>query len=263
VNNLEKVNDRIYALCTPYKDIFTTVYFIITDKGVLLFDTASYDYDVEDAIIPALRKLGVGQNDLKYIFISHNHTDHAGGLGKLLSVYPNAFVVSGNESLRKKFEAYTFLSPIDGEILLDALRVLFVTGHTKDSMALYDNKTKTLISGDCLQLYGIFGSGCWGANISFPTEYARDIKKIREIEPDAILTAHDYHPCGRMYFGSSEISSALDACLEPFALIKQLIEESPNANDEIICERYNSGGILPTLGVHVIKKFREVISAFS
>ena len=76
----EKINDNIYALCIPYKDIFTTVYFVKTENGALLFDTASYDQDIDSAVIPALRELEINEEDLKYIFISHNHTDHAGGL---------------------------------------------------------------------------------------------------------------------------------------------------------------------------------------
>ena len=46
-------------------------------------------------------------------------------------------------------------------------KIDLVTGHASDCAALYDRKTKTLISGDCLQLFGVFGSGAWGANISF------------------------------------------------------------------------------------------------
>ena len=128
------------------------------------------------------------------------------------------------------------------------------------SAALYDHRTKTLISGDCLQLYGIFGSGNWGANIPFSSEYTKKIQELRKMDIEAILTAHDYYPCGRMYFGKEEIASALDACLAPFALIQKLIDEAPDADDEAICKRYNSQGKLPTLGVHVIKKYRETIS---
>ena len=260
VKNLEKINEYTYALITPYKDIFTTVYFVKTDVGALLFDTASYACDVEDSILPALGKLGIGKDELKYIFISHNHTDHAGGLDDLLKAYPNACIVSRSESLKEKFEGYVFLSPIDGETLLDSLSVVSVEGHTKDSAALYDNRTKTLISGDCLQLYGIFGSGNWGANISFSTEYAKAIEKLRRMDIDAILTAHDYHPCGRMYFGKAEVASALDNCLAPFELIKALIDEDPEASDEMICERYNSQNDLPKLGAHVVRKYRGALN---
>lgn len=257
MNNLQKINEHIYELCVPYKDIFTTVYFVITESGVLLFDTASDDTDVENAIIPALRELGVGESDLKYVFISHNHTDHAGGLGRLLEAYPKVCVVSKSDALKEKFAGYTFLYPSEGESLLDTLSVVSIMGHTKDSAAIYDSRTKTLISGDCLQLYGIFGSGCWGANISFSTEYAKAIEKLRGMDIDSILTAHDYHPCGRMYYGKAKIAAALDACLVPFEIIKKLIEEDPDASDEIICEKYNSQNDLPRLGAHVVRKYRE------
>lgn len=258
-NDLEKINDRIYALCIPYMDIFTTVYFIKTECGALLFDTATYDCDIENAVIPALHKLGIGEKDLKYIFISHHHDDHAGGLGRLLASYPEACVVSRSEALRERFASYAFLSPQGDEILLDDLRIVFVTGHTKDSQALFDNKTKTLISGDCLQLYGVFGSGNWGANILFSSEYAKKVQELREMDIDAILTAHHYHPCGRMYFGKTAIASALDACLAPFTLIQKLIDETPDADDETICERYNSQLNLPTLDICVVKKYRETL----
>ena len=259
-NDLEKINDRIYALCIPYKDIFTTVYFVKTECGALVFDTASYDFDIEDAVIPALHQLGIGEKDLKYVFISNDHADHAGGLGRLLASYPEVCVVSRSEALREKFVSHTFLSPQESETLLDDLSVIFVTGHTKDSAALFDRRTKTLISGDCLQLYGIFGSGKWGANIPFFSEYAENIQKLREMDIDAILAAHDYHPCGRKYFGKTEIASALDACLAPFTLIQKLIDEAPDADDETICESYNAQGNLPTLGLRVVKNYRETIS---
>ena len=51
-------NKSIFRITTPYKDIFTTVYVIKTEKGVLLFDAASYDCDADDAIIPALASFG-------------------------------------------------------------------------------------------------------------------------------------------------------------------------------------------------------------
>ena len=254
---LETINDYIYALRIPFEDIFTTVYFVKTEQGTLLFDTASNDCAVENAIIPAFHQLGVSEDGLKYIFISHSHDDHAGGLRRLLAYYPNACVVSRSETLRETFASYKFLSPQEDEVLLDNLRVVFLTGHTQDSATIYDKRTKTLISGDSIQLYGVFGSGDWGSNVSFVKEYVRNIQNLRNMDIDAILTAHNFHPYGRMFFGKLQIASALDACLAPFAIIKKLIDEFPDADDETICKQYNSQGNLPTLGCHVIKSYRE------
>ena len=41
MKNLTSLTDKIHRLTIPYKDIFTTVYTVKTDTGVLLFDAAS------------------------------------------------------------------------------------------------------------------------------------------------------------------------------------------------------------------------------
>ena len=41
----------------------------------------------------ALDELSIKENDLKYIFLSHIHMDHAGGVGELIKSFPNAQVI--------------------------------------------------------------------------------------------------------------------------------------------------------------------------
>ena len=65
LNHLEKINDHIYALCTPYKDIFTTVYFIKTEHGAILFDAASFESDAENYIFPLLPLKHYFQKNIK------------------------------------------------------------------------------------------------------------------------------------------------------------------------------------------------------
>ena len=75
----ERINDSVYRTTLPYKDIFTTVYLLWAGDEAVLFDAASFDADF-DVLYPLLCAQGVTSENLKYIFISHNHTDHAGGL---------------------------------------------------------------------------------------------------------------------------------------------------------------------------------------
>ncbi|MBQ8696921.1 MAG: hypothetical protein IJ519_04290 [Clostridia bacterium] len=72
-----------------------------------------------------------------------------------------------------------------------------------------------MISGDCLQMYGIYGSGAWGANITFPKAHFEALEKLENMQIDVLLTAHDYHPKGYKYVGKTEVAFAINACREP------------------------------------------------
>lgn len=46
-----------------------------------------------DSLKKSLDALKIGKHDLKYIFLTHIHMDHAGGTGKLISYFPDAKIV--------------------------------------------------------------------------------------------------------------------------------------------------------------------------
>ncbi len=251
-----KVNENIYRLTIPFFDVYTTVYVVKTDCGVLLFDVASYDDDVEDYILPFLKELDIGEDELKYVFISHNHRDHSGGLKKLMEYFPEATVISKSQNLKNQYQDYNVFMPEEGDAVLEALRIVPIMGHTSDGCGIYDTRTKTLITGDCLQLYGLFGSGKWGANISYVKEHVEAIAKLRKMDIEHILTAHDYHPYGFSYQGKAAVEKALDACIAPLDEIKNLIIKNPDSNDEEVCNIYNSAD-KPVIGTHVVTAVRN------
>ena len=254
-----KINDDIFRTAIPYKDIFTTIYVVKTPKGAVLFDAASFDEDVDDYVIPLLRAAGV-EKELKYVFISHNHRDHAGGLPVLLPQYPDVCVVSRSQMLPEKHAGYAFLKPEDGDTLLDVLRVVTIPGHTSDSMALLDTRTNTLITGDSLQLYGIYGSGPWGSNICLPVEHIQAVEKVRGLPVEEILTAHDYHPCGYHYVGREQITLALDSCIAPIMKVKELLTAHPEAEDAEIQKIYNDAEYLPNLNARLVSTVRTAMA---
>ena len=251
---MEQMIDNIYRVTTPYYDIYTTVYIIKTEKGVLLFDAASYDTDVDAYIAPALAECGVETVD--YIFISHNHRDHAGALAALKERFPAATVVSRCPKLKAAYGDGPFLAPENGDLLLDVLQVVTIPGHTADAAAILDTRTGTLISGDCLQLYGIFGSGKWAANITLIPEHLQAIRDLHHLPTHRIYTAHDYHPYGHVYEGST-VGKAFRACIEPLGRIVILINQHPEMDDEQIAALYNEDDV-PTLGAHVVAAVRAV-----
>lgn len=254
-----KMNEHTHRITLPYKDIFTTVYTVKTDKGVLLFDAASYDTDLEQYIQPMLEELGITAEELKYIFISHNHGDHAGGLRPIIERYPNAVILSRSPKLAQTYAEYQVEAREDGDTVLDVLQIVTIPGHTKDSAAILDKRTNTLISGDCLQLYGIFGSDDWASNITYPALHLEALAKLRTMEIENIYTAHDYHPYGFKHEGKEAVAKVIVACEEPLTLVKILIENNPELDDAAIRLKYNGSGTIPTLRVGVVTKVREML----
>ena len=254
---MERISDHICRLTTPYKTIFTTVWTLRTDEGVVLIDAASYDHDAREHVLPYLEFAGVKPEQIKYVFITHNHADHAGGLQGLLQVLPHVTVVSRSQALAEKYPKVPFLNPADGQMLTEDLQVIAIPGHTTDCAGLLDRRTNTLLCGDCLQLYGIVGNEDWACNISLTEQYFEAVEKVRGKKPAQLLMAHDYYPTGYRADGETAVEKALDDCLEPLKMIGRMIRENPDLDDGAIREKFNAIPGLPTAKLHVITGVRR------
>ena len=257
----EVLTNRITRLEIPYKDIFTSVYAVKTNCGALLFDAGSYDSDVTEFILPFLNELGITPKDLKYIFISHKHPDHSGGLSALLRAFPNTTVVTRSDKLKEELEGYSVHTPKDGESLLEGLQVIAIPGHTKDSCGLLDTFDQTLISGDSLQMYGIYGSGKWGAAISLPNSHFKALEKLESLDVNRILTAHNYHPMRYDCQGREAVTSVIASCRNALEEIIELIQKHYSLTDSEIADLYTAKGY-PTLHERVVIKLREYLNSF-
>ena len=80
-----EVFDNVYSLGDDANNIWA----IKTSAGVVLIDTLSNEGDVRTYIVPGLAKFGLKPTDIKYVFITHSHGDHTGGLTYLRSLAPD------------------------------------------------------------------------------------------------------------------------------------------------------------------------------
>lgn len=254
-----RINEHIHYITTAYKDIFTTVYALQTPRGAILFDAASYDSDIDETVVPFLESLGITPENLKYVFISHNHKDHSGGLARLLEKYPKVCIVSGSLTLQQTYGDRPFLLAEEGTVLLDTFRVVSIPGHTVDSSALMDLRTMTMITGDCLQQQGIRGSGDWASNISCPAEHLAAVEKVRALQPKQIVTAHDYVPCGFRAEGDG-VQKMLDESVAPILRLKTLILQYPQDSDEQIRERFSDFENQLTINARVVAAMRAALA---
>jgi metallo-beta-lactamase class B len=84
-----KVFDNLYFLGqTEY-----SAWAVTTSAGIIIIDSI-FDYSVDDEVVGGLRAMGLDPAAIKYVVISHGHSDHSGG-AKYLQDRFNARVILG------------------------------------------------------------------------------------------------------------------------------------------------------------------------
>lgn len=202
----ERITKHLFRVRVPFEDLTTTVYVAVYEQGVAIIDSATYPEDADRYILPALDELGIAHERVRVLALTHGHADHGGGLSRLAQLLPHA-EIRALEPL--PYAAYRPLA--DGEILLGGLQALHLAGHTRKSVGYLDLQTKTLLSGDCLQLSGI---GKYRNGIGYPAFYLDSIEKLRGMGVARIVAAHEFEPLGSLAEGTEAVKRYLDACAE-------------------------------------------------
>lgn len=201
----EKISGGLYRILVPFERITTTVYLAVYESGVGVIDSATYPEDAEQYILPALGELGLAPEDVTWLLLTHTHGDHAGGLGRLSALIPEAKIGFFSELSMPRFQRIR-----DGEVLLGGLQVVHLPGHTQDCVGYLDTKTKTLLSGDCLQLEGV---DIYRSGVQYPTLYRASVNKLKGMDILRIVAAHEYDPLGSIAQGREAVGQYLEHCL--------------------------------------------------
>src|SRR3954447_10262110 len=84
-----KVFDNLYFLgMTEF-----SAWAVNTSEGIIIID-ALYDYSVDDEVAEGLKKVGLDPARIKYVIISHGHSDHSGGAKFLQDSYKARVLLS-------------------------------------------------------------------------------------------------------------------------------------------------------------------------
>ena len=143
--NFYKEIGEIYRLKVPFDgEVYTSVFLIKHSDGHILVDCATTAEDVEGWIIPALEAVGMPLKEIRYLVLTHQHSDHAGGRRCILQVNPDIEVIENAQA--KLPNGYTMYE---------------MKGHTMDCVGVFDLDTHTLITGDGLQGYGVEKYRAW------------------------------------------------------------------------------------------------------
>ena len=183
----EKIFDNLYYVGSYLHSMWA----VTTSEGIILHDSA-FDYMVEDEIVDGLRQLGLDAADIKYVIISHGHSDHYFGAKTLQDRYGARIIMSeadwnlaANDANPSEIKPRKDMVATDGmELTLgDTTVTLYVTpGHTPGTIS-------TLIplrDGDRWHLGSIWGGNALGGR-HFPersqalSTYSSSAERFREI----------------------------------------------------------------------------------
>jgi metallo-beta-lactamase class B len=134
-----KVFDNLYFVgMTDY-----SAWALTTSQGIIVID-AIFDYSVEDEVVNGLKKLGLNPADIKYVLVSHAHTDHIGGAKYLQDHFSARLVMSkedwdlADRSIPERIRPKRDIEAKDGDTLTvgdTTIKMYLTPGHTPGTIS--------------------------------------------------------------------------------------------------------------------------------
>jgi glyoxylase-like metal-dependent hydrolase (beta-lactamase superfamily II) len=231
---------------------------------------------VDEFVVPALGQLGLGLEDLDLLLITHSDLDHQGGTHRLREANPSLWVGCGVLDIRlvsdpaklvsERYQAYAEdhglgpdaaaaawlraesgaaervdLGLVGGEVIGLGpgwnLRVVHVPGHSPGHLAVYDERSRALFSGDSVQgrvYLGLDGTPKLCPTYTHVDDYLATAALVESLAPSELHGCH--WPAAR----GPEVSSFLDESREYVRRLDELTRASldggPLSLEELIAQ---------------------------
>ncbi|HEU4355590.1 MAG TPA: MBL fold metallo-hydrolase [Actinomycetota bacterium] len=178
-----QISPGLTAIDTFYggRERYTAAYLLTADEPAIVETgpTTSAHH-----VVAGLESLGIGPADLAHIVVTHIHLDHAGGVGRLTRVFPNATIwvhergaphlqdparlVASATRLYGEATMASLFGPVDPvpsdrirpladgdriELGGRSLEALDTPGHASHHVALVDSATGAVFTGDVLGIH--------------------------------------------------------------------------------------------------------------
>ncbi len=223
---MERLADGISRIQMPFCGVHTPSYILENGDKVIILDCGFSNDAATEHILP---HLGDVADRVEYIVLSHIHEDHSGGLDAVKKACPNSKVALFSKDIPNA----RYLE--NDEIFIERFKVLHLPGHTPDSIALYDTKTRMLLSSDCLQMYGL---GQYAAIGDFAAYY-RSVEKVCQLNPKAVITAHEFRPLGMEFYGD-DVYKCLYLCKEAANFVVDFVKNNRTDDNKEVAKLFNT-----------------------
>ncbi|GAA3726937.1 MBL fold metallo-hydrolase [Salinactinospora qingdaonensis] len=257
-DTIRPLGDEIFAIDTKMAgyETITSSYLIRTERPcVIETGTAGSAPVLRDA----LATLGIGGSDLATVVVTHIHLDHAGGIGDIASMFPNAELVVHERGARHLADPSRLMRSArmvwgdhldtlfgemrpteatriraittDDEINLGAGRRLtahYSPGHAKHHVSLVDSDTGDLYVGDAAGVYNPYTADIRPATPPPDFDLATALESLRlftDIGPQRLMFSH---------FGAvDEVEATLERSVAELHAWVETVREAHGTSDDL------------------------------
>jgi metallo-beta-lactamase class B len=190
-----QIFDNVYYV----GDKWVSAYIIKTSEGLILVDTLESPFS--KWIPENLKKLSLDASDIKYVLVTHGHSDHVAGAHYLQKTYGAEVVMTAadyelaeSQAAKSKREGH-FLPPVKNRVVTDnsilklgntVLKLYITPGHTQgclsiDFFAINGNKKH--------RAFIVGGMGGDSMDLEMANQYLTSLSRIRQL--NQVLPAID------------------------------------------------------------------------
>lgn len=211
---LKEIAPNVYGVFGTYEQVkkenrgfISNAYFVITDDGVVVFDALS-TYRLGKELVETIRS--ITKKPIKYVVVSHYHTDHFFGLkalkqtGAIVIAHPWAYEYLSSEESQRMFMARKNLlgKELQGTELIRPDITTFTSltihlgderfevyhwcrAHTNGDIVMYMPSRKILFAGDL-----VFGGRVPFLGSGNSKTWIDCLDRIIKMEPEVLLPGH-------------------------------------------------------------------------
>jgi glyoxylase-like metal-dependent hydrolase (beta-lactamase superfamily II) len=167
---------------------FVSAYVLARGGEAAVVDTGTAGS--EGDIGAALERIGLGWDAVGHVIVTHRHSDHVGGLGRVLqSLPPEAIGYAGAEDIPVIPAPESLVAAADGDVVF-GLTIIATPGHTPGHISVLDEVSGILIAGDAL---GTTAGQVTGPNPRFTPDMAtalESVAKLGTFQFETLLVGH-------------------------------------------------------------------------